>query len=116
MVTWSYFLEVFQKSEILKNAVSGRWCLDSKFYMYLYVNTFFLLWLLVPVNNFSAMSIQNHSFPMLWRAKWALHDKAYGHYMIKVGIELGTSCSGVQCSTSSPLLPQKTSSPRATIT
>ena len=24
-----FFLEVFQKSEILKNAVSGRWCLDS---------------------------------------------------------------------------------------
>ena len=31
MVTWSYFfLEVFQKSDILKNAVSGRWCLDSR--------------------------------------------------------------------------------------
>ena len=25
-----FFLEVFQKSKILKNAVSGRWCLDSK--------------------------------------------------------------------------------------
>ena len=23
------FLDIFQKSEILKNAVSGRWCLDS---------------------------------------------------------------------------------------
>ena len=23
-------LEVFQKSEILKNAVSGRWCVDSR--------------------------------------------------------------------------------------
>ena len=29
-MTWSYFLEGFQKSEILKNAVSGRWCLDSR--------------------------------------------------------------------------------------
>ena len=29
MVTWSYFLEVFQKNEILKKAVSGKWCLDS---------------------------------------------------------------------------------------
>ena len=29
---WSYFLEGFQKSEILKNAVSGRWCLDSIVY------------------------------------------------------------------------------------
>ena len=28
------FLEVFQKSEILKNAVSGRWCLDSTFCFY----------------------------------------------------------------------------------
>ena len=24
-----FFLRFFQKSEILKNAVSGRWCLDS---------------------------------------------------------------------------------------
>ena len=24
-----FFLKVFQKSEIMKNAVSGRWCLDS---------------------------------------------------------------------------------------
>ena len=26
---WSSGLEVFQKSEILKKAVSGRWCSDS---------------------------------------------------------------------------------------
>ena len=25
-----FFLRSFQKSEILKNEVSGRWCLDSK--------------------------------------------------------------------------------------
>ena len=30
MVTWSHVLEVFQKSEILKNAVSGRWWIDSR--------------------------------------------------------------------------------------
>ena len=28
MMTWSY-LEVFEKSVILKKSVSGRWCMDS---------------------------------------------------------------------------------------
>ena len=26
-----FFLRSFRKSEILKNAVSGRWCIDSRF-------------------------------------------------------------------------------------
>ena len=36
-----FFLEVLQKSEILKNAVSERWCTDSRLYSNVVVNISF---------------------------------------------------------------------------
>ena len=35
-----FFLEVFQKSEILKNAVSERWCIDSRMTNKIYIHVY----------------------------------------------------------------------------
>ena len=67
MVTWYIFHEVFQKSEILKNAVSGRCCADSN--LHASVNSLFIighvsfeegLLYIVPSNTVSFSIIQSH--------------------------------------------------------
>ena len=53
MMIWSYFHEVFQKSEILKNAVSGRWCVDSRY----------------QISLFSAFLTENHHILVKMKGK-----------------------------------------------
>ena len=67
------FLAVFHKSEILKNAVSERWCSDSNFCLQMKLN--------FPANNFQKC-MNRALFPTSMGSTMGINCLAPGHYIV----------------------------------